>query len=188
MPTATARRPCCASNEPIISPAWSPDGTRLAYVSFERKKPVVYVQSLATGQRQVGGEFQGQQQRAGMVARRQAARGGADQGRRLADLPDQRRRQRRADAADQQQRHRHRAEFFARRAVDHCSPPTAAAARRSTACPVSGGAAATADLRGQLQRVAAATPRRQELRLRPAQRRPLQRRGAGFRDAARCRC
>ncbi len=41
-----------ASNEPIISPAWAPDGTRLAYVSFERKKPVVYVQSLVTGGRQ----------------------------------------------------------------------------------------------------------------------------------------
>jgi TolB protein len=34
-----------ASREPIISPAWSPDGTRLAYVSFEAKKPVVYVHS-----------------------------------------------------------------------------------------------------------------------------------------------
>jgi TolB protein len=34
------------SNEPIISPAWSPDGTKVAYVSFEAKKPVVYVQNL----------------------------------------------------------------------------------------------------------------------------------------------
>ena len=32
------------SNEPLLSPRWSPDGTRLAYVSFENKKPVVYVQ------------------------------------------------------------------------------------------------------------------------------------------------
>ena len=40
-----------ASNEPIISPAWSPDGLQLAYVSFEQKKPIVYVQSLVTGQR-----------------------------------------------------------------------------------------------------------------------------------------
>ncbi len=37
------------SNEPIISPAWSPDGTKVAYVSFEAKKPVVYVQDLVTG-------------------------------------------------------------------------------------------------------------------------------------------
>jgi TolB protein len=34
------------SPEPIISPAWSPDGTRMAYVSFQQKKPVVFVQSL----------------------------------------------------------------------------------------------------------------------------------------------
>lgn len=48
-----------ASNEPIISPAWSPDGTRLAYVSFEQKKPVVYVQSLTTGSRQAVANFRG---------------------------------------------------------------------------------------------------------------------------------
>ncbi|MBI4189074.1 MAG: Tol-Pal system protein TolB [Betaproteobacteria bacterium] len=48
-----------ASNEPIISPAWSPDGTRLAYVSFERKKPIVYVQSLLTSQRTVAANFKG---------------------------------------------------------------------------------------------------------------------------------
>ncbi len=39
------------SRHSIISPAWSPDGTRLAYVSFESSKPVIYVQTLATGQR-----------------------------------------------------------------------------------------------------------------------------------------
>jgi TolB protein len=48
-----------ASNEPIISPAWSPDGTRLAYVSFEKKKPIVYVQYLTTGARQVVSNFKG---------------------------------------------------------------------------------------------------------------------------------
>jgi TolB protein len=48
-----------SSTEPIISPAWSPDGNRLAYVSFERKKPVVYVQSLTTGQRQAVANFYG---------------------------------------------------------------------------------------------------------------------------------
>jgi len=41
------------SNEPIISPAWSPDGTKVAYVSFEAKKPVVYVQDLTSRQRTV---------------------------------------------------------------------------------------------------------------------------------------
>ena len=48
-----------ASREPIISPAWAPDGQRLAYVSFEAKKPVVYVHTLATGQRQVAANFKG---------------------------------------------------------------------------------------------------------------------------------
>lgn len=47
------------SNEPIISPSWSPDGTRLAYVSFESKKPVVYVQSLVTGGRKAVANFRG---------------------------------------------------------------------------------------------------------------------------------
>ena len=47
------------SKEPIISPVWSPDGSRLAYVSFEKKKPVIYVHSLASGQRQVVANFKG---------------------------------------------------------------------------------------------------------------------------------
>jgi TolB protein len=48
-----------ASNEPIISPSWAPDGTRIAYVSFENRKPVVYVQSVATGGRQAVANFSG---------------------------------------------------------------------------------------------------------------------------------
>ena len=48
-----------ASNEPIISPAWSPDGGRLAYVSFEQKKPIVYVQNLGTGERRQLAAFRG---------------------------------------------------------------------------------------------------------------------------------
>ncbi len=47
------------SNEPIISPSWSPDGSRLAYVSFEQKKPIVYVQSLTTGGRLAVAAFRG---------------------------------------------------------------------------------------------------------------------------------
>ena len=47
------------SNEPLLSPVWSPDGTRIAYVSLENKKPVIYVQTLATGARQVVANFRG---------------------------------------------------------------------------------------------------------------------------------
>lgn len=47
------------SPEPIISPNWAPDGNRLAYVSFESKKPVVYVHALASGQRHVAANFKG---------------------------------------------------------------------------------------------------------------------------------
>jgi TolB protein len=47
------------SPEPIISPTWSPDGARLAYVSFEAKKPVVYVHELSTGARRAVANFRG---------------------------------------------------------------------------------------------------------------------------------
>src|SRR5918999_868797 len=47
------------SNEPIISPVWSPDGRRIAYVSFESKKPVVYVHHLSENKRQVVASFKG---------------------------------------------------------------------------------------------------------------------------------
>jgi TolB protein len=47
------------SNEPIISPAWAPDGTKVAYVSFEHKKPVVYVQDLISRQRTLIANYRG---------------------------------------------------------------------------------------------------------------------------------
>ena len=47
------------SKEPVISPAWSPDGSKLAYVSFEARKPVIYVHSVATGQRVPVANFKG---------------------------------------------------------------------------------------------------------------------------------
>ena len=48
-----------ASPEPIISPSWSPQGTHLAYVSFETRKPVIYVHEVATGKRRVLANFRG---------------------------------------------------------------------------------------------------------------------------------
>ncbi len=51
--------PALRSREPIISPAWSPDGRHLAYVSFEARKPVVYVHTVATGRRRVVANFRG---------------------------------------------------------------------------------------------------------------------------------
>jgi TolB protein len=39
------------SSEPLMSPAWSPDGLSLAYVSFESKASAIYVQTLRTGER-----------------------------------------------------------------------------------------------------------------------------------------
>jgi len=40
------------SSQPIMSPAWSMDGSKLAYVSFETGRPAIYVQYLATGKRE----------------------------------------------------------------------------------------------------------------------------------------
>ena len=48
-----------STDDPILSPRWSPDGTRIAYVSLEQKKPVVYVQNLATGARTAIAAFRG---------------------------------------------------------------------------------------------------------------------------------
>jgi TolB protein len=51
--------PALISAEPIMSPSWSPDGARLAYVSFENKKPVVYVQNIYNQQRKAVANFKG---------------------------------------------------------------------------------------------------------------------------------
>ncbi|MGE5116058.1 MAG: Tol-Pal system beta propeller repeat protein TolB [Betaproteobacteria bacterium] len=48
-----------ASPEPIISPAWSPDGRQLAYVSFESQKAVVWAQDIASGRRRKIADFRG---------------------------------------------------------------------------------------------------------------------------------
>jgi len=47
------------SPEPIISPAWSPDGRELAYVSFETRKAVIWVQDVRSGSRRQVANFKG---------------------------------------------------------------------------------------------------------------------------------
>ncbi len=47
------------SAEPIMSPAWSPDGQRLAYVSFEKRKPAIFIQELTTGRRERVASYEG---------------------------------------------------------------------------------------------------------------------------------
>jgi TolB protein len=52
-------RPVVNSSEPLMSPAWSPDGKRLTYVSFENRRHAIYVQDLLTGERQRIAAFKG---------------------------------------------------------------------------------------------------------------------------------
>jgi len=47
------------SDEPIMSPSWSPDGKSLAYVSFESKRPEIFIQHLATARRSKVAGFRG---------------------------------------------------------------------------------------------------------------------------------
>jgi TolB protein len=52
-------RPLLISPKPIMSPAWSPNGKQIAFVSFENKHAAIYVENVATGQRQLISEFPG---------------------------------------------------------------------------------------------------------------------------------
>jgi TolB protein len=47
------------SAEPIISPSWAPNGTQIAYVSFESRKPVIFVHDVASGKRRLVANFKG---------------------------------------------------------------------------------------------------------------------------------
>lgn len=47
------------SKEPLMSPNWSPDGTKLAYVTFEKKQSQIYIQDVFTGRRSMLTSFKG---------------------------------------------------------------------------------------------------------------------------------
>ncbi|MGN0894118.1 MAG: Tol-Pal system beta propeller repeat protein TolB [Succinivibrio sp.] len=47
------------STQPIMTPSWSPDGTRLAYVSFEKRSPAIFVQDIYSKKRQKLASFTG---------------------------------------------------------------------------------------------------------------------------------
>ena len=63
-----------------MSPAWSPDGRKLAYVSFENGQSQVFVQELRTGAQTPRVGAQRRQQRASLVAGRAPAGAYAVQG------------------------------------------------------------------------------------------------------------
>lgn len=47
------------SREPILSPTFAPDGKRIAYVSFEQKRPRIFIQHIDTGRREQITNFEG---------------------------------------------------------------------------------------------------------------------------------
>ncbi|WP_372863281.1 Tol-Pal system beta propeller repeat protein TolB [Spongiibacter sp.] len=47
------------SMEPILAPAWGPDGKKIAYVSFKTTRPAIYLHNLETGERQQLTDFRG---------------------------------------------------------------------------------------------------------------------------------
>jgi TolB protein len=52
-------QPLLNSPDPIMSPAWSPNGKQIAYVSFENQRASIYVEDVATGARHMVSQFNG---------------------------------------------------------------------------------------------------------------------------------
>lgn len=52
-------RPLLDSPEPIMSPAWSPNGRQIAYVSFENQRASIYLEDVASGTRRLLSQFPG---------------------------------------------------------------------------------------------------------------------------------
>jgi TolB protein len=53
------QRTVLESSEPLMSPSWSPDGGSIAYVSFENRRPQIYVQELTSAKRRKVASFDG---------------------------------------------------------------------------------------------------------------------------------
>ncbi len=52
-------RTVLSSHEPLLSPTWTPDGKKIAYVSFESGRPAIYLQDLTTASREVLAQYSG---------------------------------------------------------------------------------------------------------------------------------
>ena len=133
MPTARTARSRSTAAEPIISPAWSPNGKELAYVSFEKQKAVVFVQTVATGERRAIADFRGSNSAPawspdGQTLAVTLSRDGGSQLFLIGRNGEQ------PAPPHHQPGDRHRGRVLAPTAAGSTSPATAAAARRSTAC------------------------------------------------------